>query len=178
MSAEYLSGSIAVQPKFTLGQPFTGLSDSHNPTSLSKQVSWTTTGAGANAIDQVYAALLSIAASGTASVTLASGLTDVLNNAVAFVRCKGYAVFNLANNDPSGLGALATSVTFNGLNGTAVQGGFTAGTSPIQRVFNGGFTSVGNPNATGSTQNLAITVTNEDSVNAAAVLVVFFGSKE
>jgi hypothetical protein len=173
-----LSAGINAQARFTYDQLITGLNNSENASNFVKQISFAN-GGGAGQCDFVYCNALSIAASATTTLALAGGaLLDPLNLAFTAVRVKSALLWLVGTGDtlPDGtIGTACTSVKMSGLNGS---GGFIDGTSPFMRAFNSGFAAFGVGNAAGVTSGLSLAITNEDSVNAALVLLAVFGAKE
>lgn len=127
--------------------------------------------------DEVYAACVHISASGTATINL-QNLTDVVNQpSMAFARVK-YWRFGLLSllDDPTN-GSACTGITV----GNAGSNPFLfnlGGTTPTFTIHNGSFLEYADQSAAGftcSSANENILITNNDSVNAAGVLVIICG---
>lgn len=169
-----VSALLSAQVQFTLDQTNLGMGDSVNSTPLVKQLNYSD-GAGSGAVNTVYSALLTLAASGTATLNLTnSSLFDVLNVAVLMARVKAVFIQLLSTTDDATNGTACSAITVAGLNGAA---GFIDGTTPKRRIFNGGFEAFGVGNAAGVTSGMTLTVVNEDTVVAAAYVITVFGAK-
>ncbi len=128
-----------------------------------------TNGTGAGNVNVLYAAQLTIAASGTTTIDLAT-LTDYFGNSIAFVRIKSLYIEN------SSLGK-ASAIAVGNAGSNPFAGIISPGTATIS-IRNGACFFVGmaadaTAYAVGTGVNLLIT--NSDSVNAATVNVVISG---
>lgn len=167
-----LSGRVGGSLGFTYDSVLTGLSDTSNPTTFTKQVQYST-GSGSGQASKVFAQTRTVNANSSETLNFTNGsLTDPLNQAISATGVKAVFCWNVGTSDtlPDGTaGTGASSMTVTGFNGTVVQGGFLIGTTPGFRVFggaNGGMTQFTNPGATGVNTNInAVVVTNEDAVN-------------
>jgi hypothetical protein len=128
--------------------------------------------------DELYAAVLSIAASGSTTITI-TNLVDVVNQTgMAFARLKFWRFHLLSPSDNPAVGTICSSVTV----GNAASHPFAFNMNSGADTFiinNGSFQEYGDPGATGFTvtasTNDQIKIVNNDSVNAAAVLVILCG---
>jgi hypothetical protein len=137
-----------------------------------------TVGGGAAQINEIANNILSIAASGNATLNLQS-LTDVLGTTgVVLVRAKAWNFVLLSAAQDATNGTACSSVT--------VQGGASnpnvlslGGTSPTYTINNGGCWKHGDGGASGITVNtglLNVKVVNNDASNAAAVFYEIAGA--
>ena len=133
----------------------------------------------ANQINEIYSAILSIAASGTSTINVQS-LADIWGNTgVSLVRIKGLLFQLLSTAQDPINGTVCSGVTI-GQAGSNPFLMFLTGTTPGMVLGNGeaiGWATplaAGNTSISGSAKNILIT--NNDSVNAAAVQVSILGA--
>lgn len=129
-----------------------------------------TQGTGAGQADTKYSAEFTIAASGTHTIDLATGLTDPFGNAIAFARIKYLYIENSSLDS-------ASSIAVGNAGTTPFAGIWSPGTATIL-INNGAKASFGvAQDATGYvvSTGVNILITNNDSAHAAIVNVVIFG---
>jgi hypothetical protein len=128
-------------------------------------------------VNEVASLIQSVDASGTATINLQS-LLDVVGQTTALVRVKGLLFQLLSPLDDSTNGTACSGVTI-GNAGTHPFLGFLGGTNPTLTLGNGEALGWLSPSANGlavtsTTENILIT--NNDSVNAAAVQITMLGA--
>jgi hypothetical protein len=155
-----------------------------NNNSPTKKVSLGTANANsaAGGADEVYAAVLSIAASGNTTINLSS-FTDVVNQgSIGFARIKYYRFHLLSTSDDATNGTACTSISIGNAASHPFLFNWTLGGTLPTCTFtlsNGEVWEWGSPNGTGLTvtsgSNDQIYIVNNDGTHAAGVLVVLCG---
>lgn len=181
-----LSGSMKFQFNYNVGVNGPSSSISFPQTSNNNTITASTTyllgGNVLSGINEVAVVIQAVAASGTATINL-NALTDVVGLAAVLVRLKSYLFWLLTAADDATNGTSCSSVTV----GAAVSNPCTLGMGGTSPTFtlNGGSAGTGDKwgyctgqaggiTVSGTVKNVLIT--NNDSVNAAAVLCAFGGA--
>lgn len=128
-------------------------------------------------IDELYSTILSIAASGTQTLNLQS-LLDVIGQTTNLVRIKGVLFQLLSTTDDSVNGTACSGVTV-GNAGSDPNPMFLGGGTMTFVLSNGDALGWQTPSANGLTVSSTVKnvlITNNDSVNAAAVQVTILGA--
>lgn len=165
-----LAGQMQLFITGTLTQSPPGLSSSRSTQQLTASVS-VNNGTGAYAGSNMYFGVVQLAPSANTTLALNNAsLQNALNQTIntTGVVGIGFALLNAQQSQNGISGTNCTSCTWSGLNGSQ---GFQDGTSPKRRVWSGGFDAACNPSAAGVTNNLQVTIVNEDGANAAVLLV-------
>lgn len=170
----YVAGNAGLSSGINLAAPGLG-------NTVSAKQSFTFGHATANAADETIMLIVTIAASGTATINLYS-TTDVMGNATILVRIKSFFFWLLGTLDDSLNGTACSSVVI----GAAVSAANTlelGGTGPTRTLqTNSGvgdksiFISGNAAGITVSNSLKNVLITNEDGVNGAAVMFGGFGS--
>ena len=173
MAITTASGSMRLFTQFTVKKANTGLNDSKNSQSYSTTASFASVGVGPNQFDELYAAVLTIAAGGSTTLDLVGALANFFGETINAVRVKGMA-FELLND------TAAVSVTVG--NGTNPWKMFLGGGSQSFDVRNGGFVAAACDDAVGYAGFTAgtadsVKITNNDGSLSAVVRVTFFIGK-
>jgi hypothetical protein len=149
-----------------------------NANSLNQKVSFVTGGNVPGGINEVATNILIITAGGSATINL-QALTDVINqSAVVLVRLKGFAFQLLGTAEDSVNGTACSGVTIGNAptNGNMLELGAVTHTRKLQ---NGDWNAHASRQAAGlvvSATALNVLITNNDSVNPAAVLYALYGA--
>lgn len=176
--------SVSDNPSATAPSSSLPFGSTANSTSIQGKTSYTLGGNAVGAVNEVATNILSISASGSATLNL-QALTDQLGTtSVVLVRLKRYFFWLLSTTDDTVAGTACTQVTI----GAAVTNPNLlnlGGTTPTLILKGGGSTTTGDKAAYTSSTAAGITVsgtalnvlvTNNDGVNAAAVYYNFAGS--
>ena len=157
-----------------------GVTNSGQITTLGAQLQSSIINTLAGGADELYVLGSSIAASGTLTINL-KNFTDAANQtAVSLARIKYFGIWLLGANQTVGnlAGNACSSVLINGSGASNPCSLNMGGTNPSQTVTNAGKYEMLDGSAAGlavssGTENVLIT--NNDSVNAAKVVIVFSG---
>lgn len=177
-----MSNQLQAFSQFQMGWQYqntqAGFSDTGNQSQITKKIEYTT-GTGADQADAVFAELGTLAPSEITTFDLTS-VTDLLNQSISFTKVKSVMLWCLKPSD-NDLGTTASSIQLGGAAANPALEGATGfwSAGATQRVWNGGFTSAGRPDAagapiSGSAKNLKLV--NNDSVLPAAYYLVIIGS--
>jgi hypothetical protein len=172
--AKLTNNWVANGPTRAFPQPLSNTNNYAYTMTLGTSVSNTTSGGA----DELYAELLTIAPSGTATINLAN-FTDVINQtAVAFARVKKWRFQLLSVADDAVNGTACSSVSVGGAGSDPFLFNLL-GTTPKVQIFNGGIWEYADESATGfvvtSGTNNNILITNNDASHAAAFVGIIVG---
>jgi len=174
LSFSYLASLAALSSGISFAAPSV-----QNTVNASRSISFG--GNVAGGANSVVNTIVTIAASGTATLNLQS-LTDVINGASVWVRLKTFVFWLLGTTDDSVNGTTCSSVSIGnaGSNGCPLDMGAIANTRTLTTNSGyGDWTAYGTNSAAGITVSASVKnvlITNNDSVNAAAVLFLGFGA--
>ncbi len=131
-------------------------------------------------INQIYSTVLSIAASGTATIDLRS-VTNVLSTSFIFARSKYYYFGLLSTAQDSTVNTNCTQITVgnSGANGSPLNMTAIANTTSSFAIKNGERQDWATLSALGiavASNTKDVLITNNDNTNTAKVLVTFYGA--
>ena len=173
MAITTASGSMRLFTEYAVKKANTGLNDSSNKQSFSTTASFSTVGVGANQFNEIYSAVLTIAAAGSTTLDLVGALTNFFGETIAAVRVKAMAVELLDD-------TAAVSVTVG--NATNAWKAFLGAGTHTFTVRNGGFVAAACDDATGYASLAAgstdeVKIANNDGSLSAVVRVTFLIGK-
>lgn len=157
------------------GSQYTANSAQGNPAGRQNFTVGTT---GSNKINEIYSVILKPAASGNSLLDLTS-LADVFGLSLNFARVKAIMFQLLSANQDASNGTACTQITI-GAAGSHPWLMFLGGTTPTVILKNGEMIAWMTPSSDGSVitggSNNMLLITNNDTVNAAAVQVTLLGA--